>query len=58
MGPLALSDLIGLDVVYDCLHYLHGELGERYRPSPILKQLVAAGYYGRKTGRGVYRYDR
>jgi len=57
MGPLELADLIGLDVVFDCLQYLHNELGDRYRPSPILKQMVASGYYGRKTGRGVYKYE-
>jgi len=56
MGPLELSDLIGLDSLLSGLEYMHREMGERYRPSPLLKQLVAAGYYGRKTGRGVYNY--
>jgi 3-hydroxybutyryl-CoA dehydrogenase len=56
MGPLELADFAGLDVVLASLEYLHKELGEKYSPSPLLKQLVAAGYYGRKTGRGVYKY--
>jgi 3-hydroxybutyryl-CoA dehydrogenase len=57
MGPLELADLIGLDQLLMGLEYLHKELGEKYRPSPLLKQLVGAGHYGRKTGRGVYKYD-
>ncbi len=57
MGPLELADLVGLDVLLNGLEYLHRELGEKYRPSPLLKQLVAAGHYGRKTGRGVYKYS-
>lgn len=56
MGPLTLADMIGLDQLLKGLEYLHRELGEKYRPSPMLKKLVAAGYYGRKTGRGVYKY--
>ena len=56
MGPLALADMIGLDQLLNGIEYLHRELGEKYRPSPLLKQLVAAGHYGRKTGRGVYKY--
>jgi 3-hydroxybutyryl-CoA dehydrogenase len=56
MGPLELADLIGLDQLLRGIEYLHGELGEKYRPSPLLRQLVEAGYYGRKTGRGVYKY--
>jgi 3-hydroxybutyryl-CoA dehydrogenase len=58
MGPLELADLIGLDQLLKGMEYLHREFGERFRPSPKLKQLVAAGYYGRKVGRGVYNYTR
>jgi 3-hydroxybutyryl-CoA dehydrogenase len=56
MGPLELADFIGLDQPLKGMEYLNKELGEKYRPSPMLKQLVAAGYYGRKTGRGVFKY--
>lgn len=56
MGPLELADFIGLDQLLKGMEYLYGELGEKYRPSPLLKQLVAAGYFGRKTGRGVFKY--
>lgn len=57
MGPLQLADLIGLDVCLDIMTTLHRDLGEdRYRPSPLLRQMVAARYLGRKTGRGFYDY--
>ena len=57
LGPLQLADLIGLDVCLDIMSTLHRELGEdRYRPSPLLRQMVAAGYLGRKTGRGFHDY--
>ena len=57
IGPLALADLIGLDVLLSVMQTIHGEFGDpKYRPAPLLKELVAAGYLGRKTGRGVYRY--
>ena len=56
MGPLELADLIGLDQLLNGLEYVHREWGEKYRPSPLLKQLVAAGHLGKKTGRGVYKY--
>ncbi len=58
MGPLELSDLIGLDTCLAIANVLHQELGDdKYRPCPLLKQHVAAGWLGRKTGRGFYTYD-
>ena len=58
MGPLALADLIGLDTCLNILEVLHRELGDdRYRPSPLLRKYVAAGWLGRKTGRGFHPYD-
>jgi 3-hydroxybutyryl-CoA dehydrogenase len=57
MGPLALADLIGLDTTLAILGVLHRELGEdKYRPCPLLRQYVAAGWLGRKSGRGFHRY--
>jgi len=57
MGPLALADLIGLDTCLAILEVMHRELGEsKYRPCPLLRQYVAAGWLGRKTGRGFYPY--
>jgi 3-hydroxybutyryl-CoA dehydrogenase len=59
MGPLALADLIGLDTVLNILEVLHRELGDdRYRPCPLLRKYVAAGWLGRKSGRGFHGYDR
>ncbi len=58
MGPLALADLIGLDTCLNILEVLHRELGDdRYRPSPLLRKYVAAGWLGRKSGRGFHSYD-
>ncbi len=57
MGPLALADLIGLDVCLDIMEVLHSGLGDsKYRPCPLLRKMVDAGHLGRKSGRGFYRY--
>lgn len=57
MGPLALADLIGLDVCLDILRVLHDGFGDpKYRPCPLLVKMVDAGYLGRKSGRGFYEY--
>lgn len=59
MGPLALADLIGLDTCLNILEVLHRELGDdRYRPCPLLRKYVAAGWLGRKSGRGFHLYER
>jgi 3-hydroxybutyryl-CoA dehydrogenase len=58
MGPLALADLIGLDVCLDITRVLHGGFADsKYRPCPLLVRMVDAGYLGRKSGRGFYTYD-
>ena len=57
IGPLALADLIGLDTVLAVMEVFYdGFADSKYRPAPLLKEMVAAGYLGRKTGHGFYTY--
>ncbi len=59
MGPLALGDLIGLDVCLAIMEVLHAEMGEdKYRPHPLLRKMVRGGLLGRKTGRGFFEYGK
>ena len=58
MGPLGLLDLIGLDSTYEILDAMYRQFRETmYAPSPLIKQLVTAGFLGRKSGRGFYQYE-
>jgi 3-hydroxybutyryl-CoA dehydrogenase len=56
MGPLELADFVGLDTVLSVMHVLQEGFGDKYRPCPLLRKYVDAGYLGRKTGRGFYTY--
>ncbi len=58
MGPLELADFVGIDVMLNVMDVLHRGFGDpKFRAAPLLRQMVAAGHLGRKTGRGFYRYD-
>eukprot|EP01123_Difflugia_compressa_P013406 TRINITY_DN6185_c0_g1_i1.p1 TRINITY_DN6185_c0_g1~~TRINITY_DN6185_c0_g1_i1.p1 ORF type:complete len:144 (+),score=19.45 TRINITY_DN6185_c0_g1_i1:1-432(+) len=56
MGPLTLADFIGLDTVLAIMKVLHNELGDKYKPSPLLVRYVESGWLGKKVGRGVFTY--
>jgi 3-hydroxybutyryl-CoA dehydrogenase len=57
IGPLALLDLVGLDVALAAIESLHAEFGDpKFRPAPLLRRMVRAGKVGRKSGEGFYRY--
>jgi len=59
IGPLALADLVGLDTLLHVMDGLHSELGEdKYRPAPLLRKMVRAGYLGRKSGKGFFAYGK
>lgn len=57
MGPLELIDLVGADILLRVMECLQQEFGDKYRPAPLLREMVRAGHLGRKTGRGFYTYS-
>jgi len=58
IGPLALADLVGLDTLLRVMEGLQSEFGDKYIPAPLIRKLVRAGHFGRKTGKGVYDYTK
>ena len=58
MGPLELADFVGLETLLSIMQVYHAELGDKYRPAPLLVKYVDAGWLGRKSGRGFYEYGK